>query len=309
MDLTILGRIEDTTPQLVVAFVILFNLASLAIFFWFGQWLGGSLRPIMVLQRVADEGRNVIENVYPEPFDPVEVQSDQSPSRDGEFIEVKLLERSGVLMAFSQTDLLELAVAAETVIELVPQVGDFVARGDLLFRVYQGGRPVDTDGLRRCLAIGPERTMEQDPRFAFRILVDIASKALSPAINDPTTAVLALDQIDRLLMYVGQRRLDAGQTGDVQGRIWLTYGTPDWIDFVTLAVTEIRHFGANSIQVARRLRALLLHLIHVLPEARQGALQQQLNLLQRAIKRHFPDAEDFIQAQIGDSQGIGNSAS
>ena len=92
--------------------------------------------------------------------------------------------------------------------------------------------------------------MEQDPRFALRIMVDIANKALSPAINDPTTAVLALDQIHRMLMYIGQRHLDAGQAYDAQGRLRLCYGTPVWGDFVSLAVTEIRHFGANSIQVA-----------------------------------------------------------
>jgi uncharacterized membrane protein len=67
--------------------------------------------------------------------------------------------------------------------------------------------------------------MEQDPRFAFRIMVDIANKALSPAINDPTTAVLALDQIHHLLMWVGKRRLDAGETHDAHGRLRLCYGT------------------------------------------------------------------------------------
>lgn len=149
--------------------------------------------------------------------------------------------------------------------------------------------------------------MEQDPRFVFRIMVDIASKALSPAINDPTNAVLALDQIHHLLMDVGRRRLDAGQTRDAQGRLRLCYGTPNWPDFVSLAVTETRHFGANSLQVARRLRAMLDHLLRVLPDARKAALQQELALLQRAIERNFPDEEDRAHARIGDFQGVGSS--
>ena len=57
------------------------------------------------------------------------------------------------------------------------------------------------------MAFGTERTLEQDPIFAFRILVDIGLKALSPAINDPTTAVLALDQLQRLLRVLGKRNL------------------------------------------------------------------------------------------------------
>lgn len=166
---------------------------------------------------------------------------------------------------------------------------------------------MDAGVLRTSIAIGAERTMEQDPRFAFCIMVDIASKALSPAINDPTTAVLALDQIHHLLMHVGTRRLDAGQLHDAQGRVRLCCGTPNWPDFVSLAVTEIRHFGASSMQVARRLHAMLDHLLCVLPDARKPALQQELVLLHRAIQRSFPDVEDQALGQVGDFQGIGSS--
>lgn len=298
------GRIEDTVPQLPVAFAIFCNLGCLAIFFWFVQWLGGSLRPIAVLQDVADEGRAVVESVYSELFDPVEEQPGLS-APEGEFSVVEHVGTSGVVLAISQRELVAIAQRADAVIELVPQVGDFVARGDPLYRVRGG--PVDTGALRASIAIGPERTMEQDPRFAFRIMVDIANKALSPAINDPTTAVLALDQIHHLLMHVGKRRLDAGQTRDAQGRLRLCFGTPNWIDYVSLAVTEIRHFGASSMQVARRLQAMLEHLLQVLPEPRKAALQQELSLLQHAIQRNFPDKEDRARAQVGDFQGLGSS--
>ena len=303
------GRINDMTPQLPVAFAIVCNLVCIAIFFWFVQWLGGSLRPIAVLEAVAQEGRTVVESVYPEPFDPAEEQQGWSAAPESDASTVEHVGTSGVVLAFDQRDLVAIAERADVVIELVPQVGDFVARGDPLFRVRSGGRPVEAGALRASVAIGPERTMEQDPRFAFRIMVDIANKALSPAINDPTTAVLALDQIHRLLMYVGKRRLDAGQAHDAHGRLRLCYGTPDWIDFVSLAVTEIRHYGASSMQVARRLHVLLEHLLRVLPEARKAALEQELALLQRATQRAFPDEEDRARAAVGDLQGIGSSES
>jgi uncharacterized membrane protein len=303
------GRIDNTTPQLPVAFAIFCNLVCIAIFFWFVQWLGESLRPIAVLQVVAEEGRAVVENVYPEPFDPAEVQPGWSPAPESETFVVEYLGTSGVVLAFDQVKLVAIAERADVIIELVPQVGDFVARGDPLFRVRTGSRPVDEGALRASVAVGPERTMEQDPRFAFRIMVDIANKALSPAINDPTTAVLALDQIHRLLMYVGNRRLDAGETRDAHNRLRLHHGTPDWIDFVSLGVTEIRNYGASSMQVARRLQAMLDHLLRVLPEARRAALKQELSLLQRSIQRSFPDEEDRASAQVGDFQGIGSSES
>lgn len=77
---------------------------------------------------------------------------------------------------------------------------------------------VDVERLRGFVAMAAERTMEQDPMFAFRIEeVDIAIKALSPAINDPTTAVLAIDQLNRMLRMVGRRSLQDHEV-DNQGQ-------------------------------------------------------------------------------------------
>ena len=140
----------------------------------------------------------MIEQVYPAAYDPKRPEQATSaalPTTPAQVVE--FAGRSGVVMAFSVADLVRLARDADAVVELVPQVGDSVAAGDPLFRVYGGTRPLSRDALRGCVAVGPERTLDQDPRFAFRILVDIANKALSPAVNDPTTAVLALDQIDQ----------------------------------------------------------------------------------------------------------------
>jgi uncharacterized membrane protein len=148
--------------------------------------------------------------------------------------------------------------------------------------------------------------MEQDPAFAFRIIVDIAIKALSPAINDPTSAVVALDQIRYLLREVGIRRLDTGLVHDRKGDLRLIYRTPNWEDFVGLAVTEIRQFGADSVQIARRMRAMLESLMQSLPSTRVPALRQELMLLDCLIERAFADAEDQLLARTPDSQGLGS---
>src|SRR5581483_6289372 len=176
-----------------------------------------------------------------------------------------------------------------------------------LFRIYQGGQTIAELLLFQSVAFGAERTLEQDPAFAFRIIVDVAAKALSPAINDPTTGVLALDQIHHLLHQVGQRKLDTGYVKDKNGQLRVVYRTPDWEDFVCLAVTEIRHFGRESIQIARRLRQLLENLIAVLPGHRAVRLREELNLLHRGVERTFQDPEDKNRADRGDSQGVGGS--
>jgi uncharacterized membrane protein len=138
-------------------------------------------------------------------------------------------------------------------------------------------------------------------------MVDIASKALSPAVNDPTTAVLAIDQIHHLLRDVGNRYLAEGREKDRAGRLRLAYRTPNWEDFVHLAITEVRQYGRDSIQVMRRLRAMLENLIETLPERRRLLLRKELRLLESSAMRTFPDLHDQTLAQISDLQGMGGT--
>src|SRR5213078_2614591 len=100
-------------------------------------------------------------------------------------------------------------------------------------------------------------------------------------------------------------RLDNEKVQDDTGQVRLLYRTPDWEDFVALAVTEIRHFGGTSIQVARRLRAMLEDLIETLPAQRAGPLRQELALLKKSAQRFFHDPEDLARADVSDAQGMG----
>jgi uncharacterized membrane protein len=139
-------------------------------------------------------------------------------------------------------------------------------------------------------------------------LVDIAIKALSPAINDPTTAVQALDQIEDLLHRLGRRALDAGCVMDEQGVLRLVFPTPTWEDYLTLAFDEIRQYGASSVQVMRRLRAALLGLLDSVTEAeRKVVVQRYLQHLNLVIEHSVLDAEDRVMALQEDRQGLGLS--
>ncbi|MFO0807622.1 MAG: DUF2254 domain-containing protein [Gemmataceae bacterium] len=307
--LVVLGRLEDPVPKLAGLSCAYGALTCVAVFVFLIDRLGKELRPVRILTGVATEGRDVIRTIYPK----LEADTDPSsqppdPPAMGKLTETILHSGGpGVLLAFDDRGLLELARDADCVIELVPQVGDFIPPDDPLFRIYGNRGSIDRHRLAQSVAIGPERTVEQDPAFSFRIIVDIASKALSPAINDPTTAVLAIDQIHHLLGQVGIRQLDTGQDCDEKGQLRLVYRTPDWEDFVQLAVTEIRHFGGESIQVARRLRAMLQTLMQTLPESRARLLRRELDLLHRSSQRFFTEPEDLALAEIGDNQGVGGT--
>jgi uncharacterized membrane protein len=306
--LGVLVRVTSTVPPLTAYLAGYGCLASLGVFLYLIDHVGKALRPSGALWAVASLGREVIESVYPRLLasDLPNKTPAPAPFLEGNPTSIIRNRKDGAVLAFDIRGLVSLAQRADCVIEMVPQVGDFVAVGDPLFRIFQGGADLSAEALCQSVAVGQERTLEQDPAFAFRIMVDIASKGLSPAINDPTTAVLALDQIHHLLRNVGSRRLDDGQVRDAAGRLRLVYRTPDWEDFVLLAVTEIRQFGAASIQIARRMRAMLENLIQTLPEERAALLRQELDLLHRSSKRFFAEPEDQVLADVGDSQGMGS---
>ena len=215
---------------------------------------------------------------------------------------------SEIVLAVDIPTLVALARRHDGVIEFLPQVGDFVAADEPLFVLYGGAMAIDDRAVRSTVAFGPERTLEQDPMFAFRIIVDIALKALSPAINDPTTAVLALDQVHRLLRLVGRRKLRGEVILDDGGQPRVIFRTPNWEDYVQVACSEIRACGANNLQVARRMRAMLLNLRSTLPEHRRPALDTELDLLDWAIQTHFSRPEELALARIPDSQGLGGSS-
>jgi uncharacterized membrane protein len=302
-------RVSSVVPLLTAQIAAYGCLVGLGSFFYLIDHMGQALRPSGALRVVARMGRKVIASVYPQRLcePPIGTVSDDSRIPDQEPSATFPSSEDGVVLAFDVKGLTVLAQRADCVVEMVPQVGDDLALADPLFRVFKGSATPPAEALRQSVAVGQERTLEQDPTFAFRIMVDIASKALSPAINDPTTAVLALDQIHHLLRDVGNRHLDTGHVRDAAGRLRLVYRTPDWEDFVHLAVTEVRHFGGESIQVARRLRAMLENLIQTLPESRSTLLRQELTLLDRSAERFFHEPEDRALADVSDFQGVGGS--
>ena len=305
--IAVLVRIDETVPRLATLLAGYGFLLKLALIVVFIDGVGKTLRPSSALRSVALVGREVISNIYPSRLGQDSAAPVPVMLLGDEPAQTVLSDVDGAVLAFDLKGLVGLAERSNCVIELVPEVGQFLADGDPLFRIYQGRKNLSDDRLRNSVAVGLERTLEQDPLFAFRIIVDIASKALSPAINDPTTAVLAIDQIHHLLRDIGRRSLAEGHESDRSGQIRLIYRTPNWEDFVQLGTTEIRMYGDDSIQVQRRLRAMLEDLIETLPEGRAPILHKELALLATSSKRAFPDLPDQELAEAGDLQGIGGS--
>jgi uncharacterized membrane protein len=280
----------------------------MATFLFLIDYAARMLRPVSILDRVADDGVKVIESVYPdEATDSPDVA--ESPPEPADLRRRVHLHSgdSAIVLAVDLETLVWEARREDGVVRFVPQVGDFVATGEPMFLLYGGATTIDAGRLQSTVVFGTERTLEQDPLFSFRILVDIALKALSPAINDPTTAVLALDQIHRLLRVVGRRRLRGESIKDREGRVRVIFRTPNWDDFVHVACNEIRYCGASNVQIARRMRAMLDNLVASLPSHRHSALMDERQRLDRMLESFYRIPEDLALARVADSQGLGGS--
>jgi uncharacterized membrane protein len=302
------NRLESKVYQLPLITAAVLALLCFAAFLYLIDYAARLLRPISILTQVGNEGLKVVESVYPDPSLGPGIPSSQTQKLGSPDRVICHRGTSGIILAANLGTLRTAAKKSAGVIELVPQVGDFVAVDEPLFNLYDV-HGIDEEELRDAIVFGSERTMEQDPTFAFRIVVDIALKALSPAINDPTTAVLAIDQLHRMLRSVGRRNLRTDEISDASGQLRVIFRTPNWDDFVNLAFSEIRACGANNLQIVRRLRAMIENLKETLPNHRQDELQRQLSLLDREAKRIFRYPEELALATVADSQGLGGHSS
>lgn len=302
-----LGRLEDRSQELPVLVALLMNLISLVLFLFLIQYVGQSFRPIRLLTAVAADTKQIISDMFPTPYSPRSETIEQERDCLGKpSWNIKNNQKAGVFVAFNQAGLVELAARHDCMLEFAVSVGEFVAEDQLFFRVYgAGAADIDEAAALRCVALDIERTLEQDPAFGFRIIVDIASKALSPGINDPTTGVLAIDQLQHLLALIGQRQLNGGTVKDRKGVVRLVYPCCDWEDYVALAVTEIRLYGNTSPQVTRRLQAMYEYLIQVLPASRSSVIEKERALLQQTVKNAYDNNQDREIAATIDYLGFG----
>jgi uncharacterized membrane protein len=310
---SLLRRIDETVPNSGVTLAGFFLAIGLLLFLVFLDRSLHRLRPVKVAELVARAGRESLRAT-------VRIATTQRSGTDPE-IEALLArepallvhsKQSGSLQAIDDEGLLKWATHHDAVIVLRHGVGDFVSRGTVVLEAH-ATLPFPRVAERRLagrLAFGIERTIEQDPAFALRVLVDVAVRALSPAVNDPTTATQVLDHLEDTLLLIGRTPgLDGRwEYRDEQQRLRLVMPSQRFEDFLALGVTEIREYGGASIQVMRRLRATLLELeSSVLPEYAPAvaAELEKLNVTAGAMWDGTPDAEISRRA---DRQGIGGPA-
>ena len=304
---------SGTVPLLSSMIVAIMLIVSMLLFSRLVQRLS-DLQITNVLHLTGDKGREVIRDMFGRRED--KAAAAQEPGQRGAAAArlgpaTQALRYSGEPRTIAKLDIEALvrhAQQAGGVIVMMCAVGDTVVEGTLLLDIHGAESQLPERVLMRAVHLERERTFEQDPKYPIRLLVDIAIKALSPAINDPTTAVQTIDQIEDLLRRLGSHDLDAGYASDANGVVRLIVPMPTWEDYLTLAFDEIRQYGATSVQVIRRLRAALVGLTDSLSSAeRADAVRRYLEHLDLVIEHSTLDAEDRLMARQEDRQGLGLS--
>jgi uncharacterized membrane protein len=302
-----IGRHASTTvPSLTVVLGLVLLIVALIVFFVLVGRLLDLLRPRRVIARVVERASQAIAETYPFPVG--SRPRSQPPAVTPVTSTIRHPGRPRVLSALDRGRIVRIASAADVIIEVALGVGAAVSTDAPLFYVHGSAERVDADELRQSAVLAEERTITQDPAFAIRALVDIALRALSPAVNDPTTAVHVLDGVEELLMELAARDLERGAVADGDGALRLVYPNPSWNELLDLALTEVRFYGADSPQIARRLRAMLFDLADTVPDICRDAVAAQLARLDVAVGAAYPDPVERAHAEQADRLGIGGAA-
>jgi uncharacterized membrane protein len=260
-------------PVTAVTVAIVLALVSIAFMIYYINHVARSVQVAVIIQRVTDD----TEVLLAEPLagathhHPAANAADvKMPDGPGTVI---LTHEDGYLQAVDAAALLTAAQAGNLVVRTEALVGSFLLADAPLATVWAGEvlTTPGADAIRAAFVLGPERTRQQDAELGLRQLADIAARALSPAINDPTTATMCIDRLGQLLVRAASRPDNEVLTGTGNVRVLLT--GPSFARLVDVAFTQIRHYGAGDIIVVLHLLATLEQVAARVPVAHRQTLR------------------------------------
>jgi uncharacterized membrane protein len=252
---------------------------------YFVHHVASTIQISSILERIAEETKSAIERLFPEALGvpAVEAAAEWRELATGTAIAAPT---TGYLVGVDGGALLACAEQRSIVVELIPSVGDFVIAGLPLVRVEPAGPDGATcDALRACFIIDRQRTVEQDVPFGLQQIVDIAMKALSPGINDPTTAVACIDHLSALLAAMANRRIPepCRATGGV---LRVVARGPDFNSMLSLAFDAIAEHAADHVEVHERLVLAISRVVDATVDgSRRTALARQLDIVVACASR------------------------
>ena len=268
---------DDRMTGLVPVVTIVLLLVAIALFRTLQMRAFSSIQLAATLAQVTQRGRQVLDGVYPDKPLPEAGDPEGPRALPHGTREVIWMGGPGILQAIDVPLIISTARDADAAVEILVPFGETVQQRAPVALVHGPSDPSLDAVVVKAIRTGPDRTFEQDPALAFRVLADIALRAVSSAINDPTTAAQVLDSEESLLRMLVGRDLDVGEVTGPSGNARVLLPLPRWDDYVALAFDELIEMGADHVQVRRRLERLLRDLIALAPASRRAPLQRRLD--------------------------------
>jgi len=249
---------QPFAPVMTVLGAMLLALACVAWLLFFIHHISQAISVNHIVEKIAAETDAIIDELMPEPRRPGRMPDPPLPEPTERETEVSS-DVSGYIRFVDLRRLVFLARSYGVTIRIARRVGHFVPAGVALLTVSRGDRlsPVRSAELRGAFDLGPTRTLQQDVEFGVLQIVDIALKAISPAVNDPSTAISCVDQLSRILIRFASRDEPASRFYDPPGVLRVSMLWPDLDRLVDAAFDQIRLYARADVAVSlRMLRAL-----------------------------------------------------
>jgi uncharacterized membrane protein len=253
---TIRGGDEGAfVPSVAVLGGLILGFAGIGVLIYFIHHISASIQASHILAAATGETLRAVDHLFPEGVG--EEDPTGEPDAAGGPWHAVAAARTGYVQAVDTAGLLAFAGERRAVVRKERRVGQHVIAGEPLASVH-GFAPSDEDAdrVRGLYAIGRQRTVEQDAAFGVRQIVDVALKALSPGVNDTTTAVMCIDHLTAILVRLSDRRIESRFRGrDGELRV-LTCG-PTYADLVGEAYDQVRQNADANVAVLEGLLASL----------------------------------------------------
>jgi uncharacterized membrane protein len=234
-------------PSLAVAFGLLLALVSIGMLIFFIHHIASSIQAANVIGGAAQETEKTFDKMFPKELGEAATPAEEADLTAGPALRwVPIAAReSGYIQGIDEEALLAFAQETNGVVRMEYAIGSYVTKGSALVSVagYEVGNALPgkdvAKRLNDCYSIGNQRTLDQDAGFGLRQLVDIALKALSPGINDTSTAVMAIDRLGSLLALLAGRDLGSPVRAE-DGQVRVIARRPDFASYLATAFDQVR---------------------------------------------------------------------
>lgn len=290
------GEGEEMVPRLAITVAVVLLMVSVVALIYFIHHLAREMQVTAIIDRITKETVRNVHRLFPEQVGRADDPGIPDPRLPEHPSVTVCAPQAGYLQAVDEESLYELGEREQIVIGMEPAIGDYVLQGRPLAAV-RAGHPLAAEleeAIARAFVLGPERTPYEDVEFGMVQISDIAVKALSPSINDPTTAVRCIDRLAEILVELGQRRPpEPRRTKEGVVHFIASYATFERA--VKVALDEIRHFGAATPLIAEHLIHTIAELVALLPTRHREPLVSQARAVLHTARREIRNPRDVEQ--------------